>query len=389
MNGQTPIIVLAQRSPEWFENSYGRVPKCQVFEKENFNTDAPFHPRPRELTIASPSDRELNPFIQCIVHLIDKGADVNLVSDKGSALHIAAENGDLLLVELLLKKGARPSITCYPFNHTPLHCAAQNGHLGVVRTLLLQKDVDIDARSFRSERPVQMALEGGHTAVVEFLLTRGADVTPTFGLIHPDHYILACKAAEMGLRKELEMILGAAPSDGYQRQLDGALTGAARGGKIDLLHDLVQMGANPTHSYLDKAFSWSPLTAAILAGKSESIEALFQLMDAQTQAEEASIALVAAVEKRNLALIRKLVEEMGADINCKDEREFSPITRATQWGIDDIVDYFLNFQHLDLLAPSFNGKTPESFVDNIRNEDIRNRLVSRIMDQKLNSRTGA
>ncbi|RPB22051.1 ankyrin, partial [Terfezia boudieri ATCC MYA-4762] len=53
-----------------------------------------------------------------------------------TALHLAAENGHLEVVKVLLDKGATMDATTWYKNRTALHMAAENGHLEVVKVLL-------------------------------------------------------------------------------------------------------------------------------------------------------------------------------------------------------------------------------------------------------------
>ncbi|CAB3379766.1 Hypothetical predicted protein [Cloeon dipterum] len=357
-NGETPIIVLAQRS--YMFSPLARL--TEINNEEYMDKHDPYAPffHLRAYPYDFVGDSSLNPFIDCIKYLIDIGADVNVVSEKkGSALHIAAGNGDVPLVVLLLSHGAQPFITSNPFGDTPLHSAAKNGCLEVVKILLSQEGVDVNPVSTKDGTPVLLALKEGNTAVVEYLLTFGAKVqTPYFHIAEMRYYTLALLAAEMGLRRELEVILGVAPFDDDQVQLDTALIGAARGGNVDLLHDLVQMGASFV-ARSDLKFIGSPLTVAVLAGKKESIKALFELMDLETQKAEAITALETAVEIENTKLAF-LPQEEG-DIFLTEE--------ADSWSFVDIVEYFFS---LDLLHGA-----AETILENIKNENVRNRLLNR------------
>ncbi len=70
--------------------------------------------------------------LKCIEH----GVDVNAQTHAGfTALHLAAANGDIGLVGVLMRHGA--DVNARGLGGTPLHLAAAHGHLSVVRALLL------------------------------------------------------------------------------------------------------------------------------------------------------------------------------------------------------------------------------------------------------------
>jgi ankyrin repeat protein len=110
--------------------------------------------------------------------LIEQGADVNAKDiDDLAPLHHAAWKGDKKCVELLLAKGAAvdirggkesllgifdifvlvPAYILAPSsNETPLHIAAQQGHLEVVK-VLLDHGADINAKRSDGETPLLLA----------------------------------------------------------------------------------------------------------------------------------------------------------------------------------------------------------------------------------------
>jgi len=99
-----------------------------------------------------------------------------------SALHVAAAEGNLPVLKLLVKKGG--NLNLQDMNGwTPLHCAASNGHLKVCEYLLENKGVDACVSTnertsvlhylVRNAPPEEMAL---YLRVVSLALERGIDV---------------------------------------------------------------------------------------------------------------------------------------------------------------------------------------------------------------------
>jgi beta-lactamase regulating signal transducer with metallopeptidase domain len=115
--------------------------------------------------------------------LLDRGADVNLaVVGDGSPLIMAAREGHADIVALLLDKGAQID-QVVPADENALIQASGEGQLAVVQ-LLVARGADVNARAWAEaayERPrgewrtpLNMARKGGHGAVVAFLISAGA-----------------------------------------------------------------------------------------------------------------------------------------------------------------------------------------------------------------------
>jgi ankyrin repeat protein len=89
-----------------------------------------------------------------------------------NALMLAALNGDLELVKLLVSKDAEINKKGW----APLHYAAANGHDDVVK-LLLDHSAYVDAGSPNGTTPLMMAARGDHLSTVKILLDNGADLS--------------------------------------------------------------------------------------------------------------------------------------------------------------------------------------------------------------------
>jgi ankyrin repeat protein len=81
-----------------------------------------------------------------VVHvLLEQGADINARATKmGSPLCLAALNGDLRMVQILLGARAKVELSDGPFG-TALHCACYDGNLAIARALV-QKGALIDSK---------------------------------------------------------------------------------------------------------------------------------------------------------------------------------------------------------------------------------------------------
>jgi len=110
--------------------------------------------------------------------LLDRGADVNAVSDMGeTALIIASSNGHENIVRLLLDRGADVNAVD-SYHETALMVASRwtfQESYELVR-LLLERGADVNMRSNIGETALMWAAIEGYENVVRLLLDRGADV---------------------------------------------------------------------------------------------------------------------------------------------------------------------------------------------------------------------
>ena len=80
------------------------------------------------------ADAAMNGDLEAVRELLEEGADVNLAQGDGmTALHWAAEVGDVEMVGMLLDAGAKLEGVTRIGDYTPLHIASEAGHGEVVR----------------------------------------------------------------------------------------------------------------------------------------------------------------------------------------------------------------------------------------------------------------
>jgi ankyrin repeat protein len=109
--------------------------------------------------------------------LLKQGADVNAAQPDGmTALHWAADHGDVELAEMLLYAGANPNAMTRIGEYTPLHIASRDGTAAIVK-LLLEKGADPTARTTNSGvTPLHLAAASGNVEAVTALLDKKVDV---------------------------------------------------------------------------------------------------------------------------------------------------------------------------------------------------------------------
>jgi ankyrin repeat protein len=122
-----------------------------------------------------------------VQEILDEGCPVDVRDPFGrTALHFAAEEGQVEVADILLRNGADPTtMSEHDEGAAPLHYAAGAGHLEVVELLLQDPRVSANSFSVAGMTPVHEAIEHGHTAVVRALLghaTSNPNQTDIFGV---------------------------------------------------------------------------------------------------------------------------------------------------------------------------------------------------------------
>ena len=107
--------------------------------------------------------------------LLAQQHDVNVAQGDGmTALHWAADRGDVAMSTLLLRSGAKLTGTTKNGGYTPLHVAARAGHGAVVQTLLAA-GADARALTATGATAMHLAAAAGDAASVKALLAKKAD----------------------------------------------------------------------------------------------------------------------------------------------------------------------------------------------------------------------
>lgn len=155
------------------------------------------------LAFAHVQATEVHPIVQAAaradagqVHeLLRQGAPVNAARGDGmTALHLAAETGDVKTAELLLRAGANVEAGTRIGRYTPLHVASLNGHAPLVR-LLLAAGADVHAATTNSGTlAVHLAAASGSPETLTALLEAGADANAVEGAWEQTPLIFAAAA---------------------------------------------------------------------------------------------------------------------------------------------------------------------------------------------------
>ncbi|KAJ6506847.1 ankyrin repeat-containing domain protein [Mycena sanguinolenta] len=255
-------------------------------------------------------------------------SEVNLDAwsgDIGTALCVAALEGHLDIVQLLLDKGANPDAGDASGYGTALQAAASVGNLPVMQHLV-GAGANLNGRGELFGTPLQEAAHAGHYGAVRFLIEKGADLNLTGG-----EYGTALHAATAKEHISVVQILldGGADPNVDDGEAGTALHIAASTGSSSILKLLVDNGADVNQ---DAGYGGTPFHEASYAGNDWTVQFLIERgAQVPIHGGRYGTALHAAVAGGHLTIVKLLVKN-GADVNADDGELGTALQVASSTG---------------------------------------------------------
>ncbi|KAF1325077.1 Tkl protein kinase, partial [Globisporangium splendens] len=261
--------------------------------------------------------------------------DVNCDFDESSPLTIAAGNGDLSIVRILVNHGANVNAKVY--GTTALIKAARSGSLDVV-CFLCEHGADVNMSVVNRDDPTALfaAVRSGHIHVVEYLLEE-------------------CQASMGG--------------DGGASMLRIA----ALHGHVDVVRVLLAHGASVPRSS-------NVLCKVILRGHMEIMKLLLRRggvdvngacrlnaksawawgddTDCIVMQKVVMTPLLVAAACGNLGMVQYLCEHHDADVEIVTDANESALFLAALKGHSNVVKYLITKQHVNIECSNIQGFTP-------------------------------
>ena len=277
-------------------------------------------------------DAAMNGNRDAVKALLKEGADVNTTQADGmTALHWAAQKGDVELAKVLLYASANLKATTRIGGYTPLLIASRNGDAAMIATLT-EAGADANAPTTNGTTPLMLASAAGKPAAVKALLARGAGVNAreavkgetaltfaaAFGRADVIRVLAAngadVKATTHALdladfaKEETERLAAERAQQGGQAgrgNAPGGRGGAPQGPQI--------AGVNRQYNYTELVGFWGGLAPMHLAARQGELESVKALLEA------------------------------GADVNQRGTGDpVSPMLIATMNGQFDVARYLLD-----------------------------------------------
>ena len=300
-------------------------------------------------------DAAMNGNREAVRALLKDGADVNTTQADGmTALHWAAQKGDVELAKMLLYASANLKATTRIGGYTPLLIASKNGDAAMIDTLT-QAGADADAPTMNGTTPLMLAAAAGKPAAVKALLAHGANVNAkeavkgetaltfaaAFGRADVIR-VLTAGGADVRATTNAIDLAGFAKEEqerlAAERAINGAQAGrgnapaAGRGGAPQIA------GVNRQYNYTELVGFWGGLAPMHLAARQGEIESVKALLDAgadvnQRGAGDPVSPMLIATMNGHFDIARFLLDK-GADPNLAQSNGVAPLYAALncQWA---------------------------------------------------------
>ncbi|WP_264688145.1 ankyrin repeat domain-containing protein [Wolbachia endosymbiont (group A) of Sympetrum striolatum] len=283
--------------------------------------------------------------------LIDNGADVNEKDNhECTPLHLACENGQTEVVNLLLKREDIDVNAISKDGYTPLHLATEKGYIEIVKTLI-EGEGDVKAVDKYRNTPLHLAAKKGRIEIVKTLIEAGANVDA----IDRDGRTSLHLAIQYGCKETVKTLIGAGANvNAADEDKRTPLHIATQFCRKEIVKILVEARANVNAA--DK-YGCTPLhfaedaeTVKTLIGAGAKVNALDK--DKRTplhnaKNEETAKALIGA----------------GAKVNAVDKDKCTPLHMAARRGCKEVIETLIG-KRADLLSKNNDNKIPSDFDKN-------------------------
>ncbi|XP_022047740.2 dynein axonemal heavy chain 12 [Acanthochromis polyacanthus] len=250
-----------------------------------------------------------------------------------TALHESAFLGLENFAYLLLESGADPN-ACDIKKKTPLALAAQNGHLSVVE-VLLQKGAHVWSES-ETGTVLFDAAASGNPDIISLLLDHGADPNlPLYSGHLPIH-----RAACHGHRLALEHLIPVTKMHAVKESGMSPLHSAAAGGHAQCVELLIKAGYDPNfmlHPKVRRSYDDERRSALFFAVSNNDLQCTRLLLEAGAMVNQDPVScLQVALRQGNYEMINTLLK-FGANVNYYSRVNTTHFPSALQYALKDEV----------------------------------------------------
>ncbi len=238
---------------------------------------------------------------------LDRGADINTKDDSFSqtALHIAASEGFVEVVEHLMERGA-DLLLADAVDMTPLHLATRDGRTRVVTSLLSHMDTISDRVMSDIIHVANMSSTGNQQIVHMLVKHRIKIVSPSVDSLSDADAKLHKGAHGGDVSEVLSAIEEGADLDVFDGRGMRPLVWAALRGKIDVVNLLLEKGADVNAA---NTGGWTPLMHASAQGHLDIVTLLLDNgADVNMRTEVSGTALIFAAGEGFLEVVKLLLE---------------------------------------------------------------------------------
>jgi len=267
--------------------------------------------------------------------MIDEGADVNAVA-------IATPEYLEKLAKMIEEGTVDPEEDPHVDGVTGVHVAAEDGHLDCVN-LLIAAGADVSVLDDEERTPLQLAVKGNYGEVASALVKAGADPdTPYVDDDGETHNLLMDSVIVENA--DFALLLIEHGADLYHKDDYGVTT---------LLQAAHRGISNVTEALLDRH------AAAPKVGEESWVDAA---------SDEGVTPLLAAASEGHVAILRKLLSTGKADVNARDKEGTNSLMAAAARGHMECVRPLLEVEGIEVDAQNSDGHTALMHAHHAKNQ---------------------
>lgn len=292
--------------------------------------------------------------------LLDFGAKLNVTGVDGSTpIHLAARFNSMDALVSLLDAGAKVSVLNSVIGSTALHEAAAFGNRDIVEYLLKDKKADANSPDYKAMTPLMHASGSGHDIICEYLLQYGASVDSCsaegmtalhFASTNGDSQVtqqIIEAAIRLYFKREASTVPKPEANPNFKdfinrEDLDGstALHLAVQTGRKEVSQVLIQYGADVNSKNKNLQ---TPIYLSAVGGHQDVLKMLIlQGGDVNARERQQKTALHSAAALGNYKCI-EILHENGAQIDARDQGGQTPFQVAVIAGQTDCAKLLLSF----------------------------------------------